>query len=331
MVYPTPCYPLFESFIDYVGAVPVPRAPARGERISASPVRALEHVPDARRPSCVYLNFPSNPTGGVATAEQLARSGEVIQKPGAPQRAHLQRRGVRGHRLRRRKHVSIASLPGMEEMTIIATGASKTYSWTGGRVGWGVYPTVAEAKVMRRLNINYFASIPPYNQMGAITALESPESPPAIAAMVAAFQQRRDIVVAESQRHRRHHLPEPEGRLLRVPERGGRSWRSWAGMRPTRPSPRRSRPGPVRPRSSSCSSCTATDRRPWIGGRSASGAARGSTSCGSPSPTGEDDLREAVGRIADGRGGRGRLRRLRALRPSVDTSDPAWRTSAFYM
>jgi hypothetical protein len=93
------------------------------------------------------------------------------------------------------EHVSIASLPGMAERTVIASGASKTYSWTGGRVGWGVFPTVVEAKVQRRLNINYFASIPPYNQLGVKVALESPESPPAIAAMVTAFQRRRDLVV----------------------------------------------------------------------------------------------------------------------------------------
>ena len=48
----------------------------------------------------------------------------------------------------------------------------------------------------RNLNINYFASIPPYNQVGARVALESPESETAIAAMTAAFQRRRDIVVA---------------------------------------------------------------------------------------------------------------------------------------
>ena len=89
----------------------------------------------------------------------------------------------------------IASIPGMAERTIIASGASKTYSWTGGRIGWGVFPTVVEAKVQRRLNINYFASIPPYNQLGVKVALESPESAPAIALMVEAFQRRRDLVV----------------------------------------------------------------------------------------------------------------------------------------
>jgi hypothetical protein len=82
------------------------------------------------------------------------------------------------------------------ERTIVASGASKTYSWTGGRIGWGIYPTVEEAKVQRRLNINYFASIPPYNQMGVKTALQSPESPAAIARMVDAFERRRDVVVS---------------------------------------------------------------------------------------------------------------------------------------
>jgi len=84
----------------------------------------------------------------------------------------------------------------MEERTIIASAVSKTYSWTGGRVGWAVYPTVAEAKVHRNLNINYFASIPPYNQVGTRVALESPESAPAIKEMSDAFQRRRDQVVS---------------------------------------------------------------------------------------------------------------------------------------
>ncbi|GIS81007.1 MAG: hypothetical protein CM1200mP14_25730 [Gammaproteobacteria bacterium] len=86
-------------------------------------------------------------------------------------------------------------MPGMEARTIIASGCSKTYAWTGGRVGWAVYPTVEEALAHRQLAINYFASIPPYNQWGAIEALESPESANSIQIMVEAFQRRRDLVV----------------------------------------------------------------------------------------------------------------------------------------
>jgi aspartate aminotransferase len=55
---------------------------------------------------------------------------------------------------------------------------------------------VREAKVHRNLNINYFASIPPYNQVGTQVALESPESDVAIRQMGDAFQRRRDQVVA---------------------------------------------------------------------------------------------------------------------------------------
>jgi aspartate/methionine/tyrosine aminotransferase len=50
--------------------------------------------------------------------------------------------------------------------------------------------------MFRNLNINYFACVPAYNQMGAVTGLESPLSAPEVARMVAAFQERRDVVVA---------------------------------------------------------------------------------------------------------------------------------------
>jgi aspartate aminotransferase len=75
------------------------------------------------------------------------------------------------------------------------SGVSKSYSWTGGRVGWAVFPTAEEAAVFKNLNINYFSCIPAYNQMGAKVALESPESDASINKMVSAFSRRRDFVV----------------------------------------------------------------------------------------------------------------------------------------
>jgi aspartate aminotransferase len=73
---------------------------------------------------------------------------------------------------------------------------SKSFAWTGGRVGWAVFPTVEEATVFRNLNINYFSCIPAYNQMGAAVALESPRSAIEIARMGRAFVERRDMMVA---------------------------------------------------------------------------------------------------------------------------------------
>jgi len=91
-------------------------------------------------------------------------------------------------------HHSIASLPGMESRTIIASGFSKTYAWTGGRIGYAVFPTEEEADVFKNMNINYFSCVPPYNQEAARVALESPLSLPAVSRMVETFQKRRDVI-----------------------------------------------------------------------------------------------------------------------------------------
>ncbi len=93
------------------------------------------------------------------------------------------------------KHHSIISFPGMEEITVLVSGASKSFSWTGGRIGWALFPNAEEAEVFRNLNINYFSCVPAYNQEGARLGIESPLSRDAIRRMVDAFQQRRDLVV----------------------------------------------------------------------------------------------------------------------------------------
>ncbi|MDP2958281.1 MAG: aminotransferase class I/II-fold pyridoxal phosphate-dependent enzyme [Longimicrobiales bacterium] len=193
VIYPSPGYPLFESFIPYFRCIPVPVV-LREENAFGLTRRELEPLLSPRT-GLIFLNFPSNPTGGVATREQLVELSELILEKTAPDVRIYSDESYEAITFDGDAHISIASLPGMEARTIIASGVSKTYAWTGGRVGWAVYPTVEEAKVHRRLAINYFASIPPYNQLGAVEALESPESAPAIKAMVDAFQQRRDLVV----------------------------------------------------------------------------------------------------------------------------------------
>jgi len=75
------------------------------------------------------------------------------------------------------------------------SGVSKSFSWTGGRIGWALFPTVDEAEIFKNLNINYFSCIPAYNQEGARLGLESPLRHDAIRQMVEAFQERRDLVV----------------------------------------------------------------------------------------------------------------------------------------
>ena len=193
VIYPSPGYPLFESFIPYFRCVPVPLILREEQGFGLTRDELEPLLTD--RTGLIFLNFPSNPTGGVATREQLRELSEcILENTGGHVRVYSDE-SYEAITFDGDEHISIASMPGMEARTIIASGCSKTYSWTGGRVGWAVYPTVEEAKVHRRLAINVFASIPPYNQWGAVEALESPESPPAIQAMVEAFQRRRDLVV----------------------------------------------------------------------------------------------------------------------------------------
>src|SRR5210317_1803426 len=219
IIYPTPGYPLYESYIPYVGAQPVPIKLCEDDGFSLTTEELAPLISDHTR--LIYLNFPSNPTGGVASLDQLRSLSELIlQKTPANVRVYSDE-AYESIVFDGEKHVSIASVPGMEARTIIASAVSKTYSWTGGRVGWAVYPSVREAKVHRNLNINYFASIPPYNQEGTRVALESPKSEPAIQQMTAAFQRRRDQVIAGLNRIGGIRCQHPKGAFYVFPNIGG--------------------------------------------------------------------------------------------------------------
>ena len=193
VVYPSPGFPIYESFIEYVGARPVPLHLEESAGFSFTGADLEPLITD--RTKIIILNFPSNPTGGVATREQLEGIADVIRSR-APKHVRIYSDEVYEHILfDGATHHSIASMPGMAEKTIIVSGVSKSYSWTGGRVGWAVLPTAEEAALFKNLNINYVSCVPAYNQMGAKLAIESPESGPAIRKMGAAFQERRDVVV----------------------------------------------------------------------------------------------------------------------------------------
>jgi aspartate/methionine/tyrosine aminotransferase len=194
VIYPSPGFPIYESFVRYIGASAVP---LHLEESSGFSFRGSDLAPlITDRTKLIYINFPSNPTGGVATREQLEGIASVILAETGPEVRVYSDEVYEKILFDGVEHVSIASIPGMEERTILVSGVSKSYSWTGGRIGWAVFPTAEEAAVFKNLNINYFSCLPAYNQMGATVALESPESDLAIRTMVDAFSRRRDFVVS---------------------------------------------------------------------------------------------------------------------------------------
>ena len=135
--------------------VPIHLTEENGFTLSGAEVEAAI----TRRTRLIFLNFPSNPTGGVASKEQLGEIAEVILRKGSKD-LRVYADEVYEHILfDGSRHQSIASFPGMAERTIIVGGASKSFSWTGGRLGWAMFPTLAEAEMFRNLAINFFSCV----------------------------------------------------------------------------------------------------------------------------------------------------------------------------
>jgi aspartate/methionine/tyrosine aminotransferase len=193
VIYPSPGFPIYESFTLYLGAKPVPVHLSEENHFAFTPEQLAGLITEKTR--VIMLNFPSNPTGGVATEEQLRGIAEVIKRKCSPDVRVYSDEIYEYILFDGRKHYSIASFPGMAERTVVASGFSKTFAWPGGRLGYAVFPTEEEAAVVKNLNIHYFSCLPPFTQEGARLAFEHPESKATIAKMVHTFEERRNIIL----------------------------------------------------------------------------------------------------------------------------------------
>jgi aspartate/methionine/tyrosine aminotransferase len=219
VIYPSPGFPIYESFIPYVGAQPIPIHLREEKNFSLSGEDIESVLTD--RTKMFFLNFPSNPTGGVASPEQLQEIADVIQRRCSEDIRVFSDEVYEDILFDGHPHHSIISCPGMEKKTILVSGVSKSFSWTGGRIGWALLPTVEEADIFKNLNINYFSCIPPYNQEGARIALESPLRQKAIRHMVETFQERRDLVVDGLNGIKGVHCQKPKGAFYVFPNISG--------------------------------------------------------------------------------------------------------------
>jgi aminotransferase len=84
----------------------------------------------------IVVNTPQNPTGKVYSREELGLIAELCREHDAIAITDE----IYEHMVYEGEHISIATLPGMAERTITISGASKTYSVTGWRVGWLIAP-----------------------------------------------------------------------------------------------------------------------------------------------------------------------------------------------
>jgi aspartate/methionine/tyrosine aminotransferase len=136
------------------------------------------------------LNSPANPTGGVLTRSDIEHIAELAQRHDLWVLADE----IYGRILYDgAEHVSIASLPGMAERTIVLDGFSKTFAMTGWRLGYAVVPK-SLVQTYAQLIINTISCAPTFAQVGAVEALVGPQDD--VDAMIVEFKARRDLIVA---------------------------------------------------------------------------------------------------------------------------------------
>ncbi len=193
VIYPSPGFPIYESWVTYIGGTPVPLV-LREENGFAFTAEELEALITPKT-KLLMLCSPSNPTGGVLSREILEGVAEVVRSKAHPDLRvysdeiyeHITFDGF--------EHFSISQAPGMKERTIIASGHSKGFAMTGWRIGWSVLPNEEEAALWKQLNINTVSCVPPFAQEAAREAFENPKTVGMVAHMVSEFKKRRDYVV----------------------------------------------------------------------------------------------------------------------------------------
>jgi aspartate aminotransferase len=186
VIYPNPGFPIYESMINFVGAkaVPIPLREDRGFEFDIGEFKRL--VTD--RTKLIIINSPQNPTGGILSEETLRELAAITKE----RNITVLSDEIYDHDIYEGEFHSIASIPGMQERTIILNGFSKTYAMTGWRLGYGVMPPDLAAQISR-LMTNSNSCTSASTQMAGIEALRGPQEE--AGRMVAAFRERRDVIV----------------------------------------------------------------------------------------------------------------------------------------
>jgi aspartate aminotransferase len=147
-------------------AVLVPLQVENGFRPLAEDVRRF--LATDPKPRAIMLNSPHNPTGGVATRDDLAAIAEVVR--GTELMVFSDEPYC--HMVWSGRHASLLAEPGMLEHTVAAYTFSKSYSMSGWRIGFAVAGPAMVDAIGKLINITASCS-PPFAQRAALAALES--------------------------------------------------------------------------------------------------------------------------------------------------------------
>lgn len=217
VIYPNPGFPIYESMINFLEATPVPIPLVEERGFSLDLNLFKDRLSD--RTKLIILNSPQNPTGGVIPADDIRAIADMVRD----RDVMILSDEIYGRIYFDQPPLSIASLPGMLEKTIILDGFSKIYAMTGWRLGYGVMPTWL-VDAVNKLMVNSNSCTASFTQRAGLAALTGPQDD--AVKMVAEFRRRRDAFCAALNTLPGFRCPIPSGAFYAFPNIEGTGWKS---------------------------------------------------------------------------------------------------------
>ena len=184
---PQPCFVSYVPCTILAGGTPVVIELEEKDQFKLTPEKLLEKITDKTK--ILIMPFPNNPTGAVMRRDELEEIARiVIEKDLFVISDEIYCELTFGDE----RHVSIASLPGMKERTVLINGFSKSYAMTGWRLGYAAAPKVI---LKQMLKIHQFAIMcaPTTSQYAAVAALRDGDAD--VEMMRESYDQRRRFVL----------------------------------------------------------------------------------------------------------------------------------------
>lgn len=184
-----PSFVCYKPIVETCGGVAVPVVTKNEDSFKLTASALESAITDKTK--LLILPYPNNPTGAVMRRDDLEKIAEIIIKHDI---LVLSDEIYSALTFGNEKHVSVASLEGMKDRTVVINGFSKTYSMTGWRLGYALGPAPI-IKQMTKLHQFAIMSAPTNSQYAAIEALKNGDQD--IEKMLADYDMRRKFTVSE--------------------------------------------------------------------------------------------------------------------------------------
>lgn len=188
VIIPEPCFVSYLPCVKMAGGQPVRLALEEKDEFKLTKEKLLSVLTEKTK--IVVLPFPNNPTGAIMTEEELQDIASVIREKDL----FVVSDEIYSELSYQGDHVSIASLPGMAERTIVINGFSKSYAMTGWRLGYAAGP---EKIIRQMIKVHQYVIMcaPTTSQYAAIEALQHGDED--VARMRESYDERRRFLVKE--------------------------------------------------------------------------------------------------------------------------------------